>query len=329
MTNSRFIAHVDMDAFFASVEEKYNPSFKGKPIIVGSDPKGGKGRGVVAACSYAAREYGIHSAMPISIAYNKCPSGIFVRPNMEMYAGESYKIFKIFENFTPDIEPISVDEAFLDITGSHQHFGGPIKTCKAIKMKIKKDLNLTASVGLAPNKTTAKIASDIKKPDGLVVVTPENLLKFLHPLPINKLWGIGSKTKKILNDINIVTIGDISEKSLEEINNLLGKHGTHLWELSRGIDERKVETFYEAKSISNEYTFDKDTGNIDQIENALMRLSQKVSRRLRQENFLARTITLKINPGTKNGQTLRLKALGRMCSCCDHKGDLFITVNYS
>ena len=290
----RYIAHVDMDAFFASVEEKHNPSFKDKPIIVGADPKDGKGRGVVSACSYAARKFGIHSAMPISIAYNKCPHGIFVVPDMDKYAGESYEIFKIFEKFTPDIEPISVDEAFLDITGSCQHFGGPIETCKAIKKEIKDSLDLTASVGLAPNKMTAKIASDIQKPNGFVIVTPENLLKFLHPLPINKLWGIGVKTKKILNDLNIVTIGDIANKSSEEITSLLGKHGLHLWELSNGMDDRRVETFYEAKSISNEYTFNKDTGNIDEIKNKLMHLSQKVSRRLRQDNFLAKTITLKI-----------------------------------
>jgi len=296
-----YIAHIDMDAFFASCEEKYNPSYKGKPIIVGSDPKGGKGRGVVAACSYAARKFGIHSAMPISIAYNKCPHGVFVTPHMDRYATESYKIFKIFEKFTPDIEPISVDEAFLDITGSHQHFGGPIETCKTMKREIKNKLGLTASVGLAPNKMTAKIASDIKKPDGFVVVTPENLLNFIHPLPINKLWGIGTKTKKILNEINIATIGDLASRSSEEITDILGNVGLHLWELANGIDKRKVETFYEAKSIGNEYTFDKDTGNVEEIKDKLMYLSQKVSRRLREEKFLAKTVTLKIR--LKNFET--------------------------
>ena len=289
-----YIAHVDMDAFFASVEQRDNTDFRGKPVIVGSDPKGGAGRGVVAACSYEARKYGIHSAMPISRAYKTCPHGIFVTPDMDRYHEASVDIFGIMETFTPDIEPISVDEAFLDITGSHHLFGGPIETCKKIKQRIKQETGLTASIGLAPNKMTAKIASDIKKPDGLVVVDPIDLLTFLHPLPISKIWGIGAKTEKVFHSLGIFTVGDLAVKDSDEIEHTLGKHGRHVWELANGIDDRDVVARDEAKSIGNEHTFDQDTNDMEDIQDVLMYLSEKVSRRLRRAGLKTKTITLKI-----------------------------------
>jgi len=292
--NRKYIVHVDMDAFFASIEQRYAPSCKGKPVIVGADPKNGKGRGVVSACSYEARGSGIHSAMPISTAYRKCPDAIFLPVNMSRYVEISYKIFEILERFTPDIEPISIDEAFLDITRSYHLFGSPIDTCKKIKNTIKKETGLTASIGLAPNKMTAKIASDLHKPDGLTIVTQQSLLDFLHPLPVNKLWGVGEKTLKTFQEISINTIGDLAKYDVNELISILGKNGEHVWTLANGIDPRDVELNCEIKSISNEYTFEQDTSDKSLIKDTLMYLSEKVSRRLRKADLKGKTITLKI-----------------------------------
>jgi len=283
-----------MDAFFAAIEQRDNSDFKGKPVVVGADPKKGKGRGVVSTCSYEARKFGIHSAMPISIAYRKCPEAIFLPVNGKKYAKVSHEIYNIFCNFTPHIEPIGIDEAFLDITGTFHLFGTPQKTCLLIKSQIKEKTGLTVSIGLAPTKMAAKIASDLKKPDGFVEVTDETLLKFLWPLDISKLWGLGKKTEKILRDKNINTVGDIAEKSLEELIDLFGKNGEHFWYLARGIDEREVEAEEGAKSVSNEFTFDEDTLDKESIESTLMFLSEKVSNRLREDDIKGRTITLKI-----------------------------------
>jgi len=292
--DNRCIIHVDMDAFFASIEQRDNPAYKRKPVIVGADPKNGKGRGVVSTCSYNARKFDIHSGMPISIAYKKCPKAIFLPVNMSRYAEISYKIFEILERFTPDIEPISIDEAFLDITGSHHLFGSPIDTCKKIKNTIKKETGLTASIGLAPNKMTAKIASDFNKPDGLTIVTQQHLLDFLRPLPVNKLWGVGEKTLKVLQKLGINTIEDILKRTADEFVDIFGKNGGHLWQLANGIDPRSVEIDDTIKSINTEHTFDKDTKNKCLIKDTLMCLSEKVSKRLRKSNLKGRTITLKI-----------------------------------
>ncbi len=294
MANTRYIVHVDMDAFFASVEQIDNPGYKGKPVIVGSDPKKGKGRGVVSACSYEARKYGIHSAMPISTAYKKCPHGVFLPVNMRRYAEMSKTIFAIFERFTPDIEPISIDEAFMDITGSYKLFGSPEETCAKIKAAIKKETGLIASIGMAPNKMTAKIASDLEKPDGSVFVREGTVKEFLAPLPAGKLWGIGEKTRQSLEKIGIRTIGDIAYSGRKTLSFFFGKNGSHIWELANGIDTRPVESCAGIRSISNEYTFDKDTSDKTQIRDTLMRLSEKVSRRLRIAGLRGKTITLKI-----------------------------------
>ncbi len=290
----RYIVHVDMDAFFAAVEERDNPAYRGKPVVVGADPKNGKGRGVVSTCSYEARKYGIHSAMPISIAYKKCPHAIFVPPDMEKYSAVSSRIYRIFYDFTPDIETVSIDEAFLDITGSYHLFGTPLETCLAIKKKIKDETLLTASCGLAPTMMAAKIASDLKKPDGMVEVTEEGLLEFLRPLSVRKLWGLGPKGEALLNDMGIVTVGDIARRPVEDLVSLLGEHGRGLWELANGRDERCVTAGGDAKSVSNETTFEVDTADCDRIRGALMSLSESVSGRLRHDALKARTITLKI-----------------------------------
>jgi len=294
MQKKRYIAHVDMDAFFAAIEERDDPQLKGKPIVVGADPKAGRGRGVVSTCSYAARKFGIHSAMPISIAYRKCPHAVFLPVNMERYAKESKKIYKILYGFTPQIEPIGIDEAFLDITGSYHLFGAPLETCLLIKSRIRKEMGLIASIGLAPTKMVAKIASDLKKPDGMVEVSQEGLLDFLWPLDIEKIWGLGKKSKEALNSMEISTIGDLAKRDVNDLVRSFGKNGAHFWELANGIDPREVETEEEVKSISNEHTFEADTWDKNKIYSTLMLLAEKVSTRARKESLKGRTITLKI-----------------------------------
>ncbi|MFA5362383.1 MAG: DNA polymerase IV [Candidatus Omnitrophota bacterium] len=294
MGKSRYIVHVDMDAFFASVEQRDNPAYRGKPVIVGADPKSGHGRGVVSTCSYEARKFGVHSAMPISTAYRKCPGGVFLLVDMEKYSRASRRIFAIFGFFSPRVEGVSIDEAFLDISDTYQLWGSPMDTCRAIKERIRKETGLTASVGLAPTKMAAKIASGLRKPDGLVEVTEEKLLDFLHPLDVGKLWGVGAKTQALLNSRGIETIGDLAKKSREDLKRLLGKNGEWLWEMARGIDTGEVETEREAKSIGNETTFEKDTRDREEILVELSYLCEQVSDRLRADNFKCRTVTLKI-----------------------------------
>lgn len=283
-----------MDAFFAAIEQRDNPALRGRPVIVGADPKNGRGRGVVSTCSYEARKFGIHSAMPISTAYGKCPQAVFLPVNMEKYARVSHELYNIFYDFTPQIEPVSIDEAFLDITGSYRLFGTPEKTCRMIKSKIKNKTGLIASVGLAPTKMAAKIASDLKKPDGFVKVSEEELFDFLKVLDISKLWGLGKKSEEVLRDMNINTIGDIAGRNIKELSDIFGKNGVHFWYLARGIDEREVVGEGETKSISNEMTFGKDTSEGEKIEGTLMKLCEKVSRRLRKNGLTGKTITLKI-----------------------------------
>jgi len=295
MPREKFIAHVDMDAFFAAVEERDNPALAGKPIVIGADPKEGKGRGVVSTSSYEARKYGIHSGMPISIAYGKCPNAVFLPVNGRKYAEASIRIYNILYNFTPEVEPIGIDEAFLDITGSFHLFGNaPREASLLIKERIKKETGLTASVGLAPIKMAAKIASDLKKPDGFVEVTKEGLLAFLWPLDISKMWGVGKKSEGLFRKLGINTMGDLAKKDMHTLEGIFGKTGVHFWKLANGIDERPVETESEAKSVSNEITFEKDTSDKRKIDSALMFLCEKVSIRLRREGLKGRTVTLKI-----------------------------------
>jgi len=290
----RVIAHIDMDAFFAAVEQRDNPALRGRPVIVGADPKKGKGRGVVSTCSYEARQYGIHSAMPISTAYRKCPGGIFLPGNMRKYRKVSDQMFDILYDFTPDMEPVSVDEAFLDITGSYHFYQTPYKTCLAIKERIKKELHLTASIGIAPTKMVAKIASDFSKPDGLLEIHPDKLLEFLWPLPVEKLWGVGQQTQKALNAMGIQTVGELAKYPAANLHKRLGVHGQHLSDLANGIDERDVCVDDEIKSVSHEHTFDEDTADKDKIYSTLSFLSEKVSRRLRKYELKGKTVTLKV-----------------------------------
>ncbi len=292
--SKRHILHVDMDAFFAAVEQREHPEFQGKPVIVGADPKEGKGRGVVSTCSYEARKFGIHSAMPIMHAYKRCPHGIYVPPNGKLYSQVSKDIFKIFYEFTDLIEPLSIDEAFLDIRGSIKLLGPPKKIGEKLKYRIYQDQALTASVGIAPNKFVAKIASDLDKPNGLVIVDEDKIESFLQPLPLKRMWGAGKKTIEKLNKDGIHTIGDLAKYPRELLEKKYGKTGVHFFKLARGIDDRSVVPEHTIKSVSNEYTFDEDVFDIDLITKTLIRLSEKVAYRMRKQGLRGRTIHLKL-----------------------------------
>ncbi len=289
----RRIAHVDMDAFFAAVEQRDDPALKGKPVIVGADPRGGRGRGVVSTCSYEARGFGVRSAMPISEAWRRCPKGVYLRPDFRKYSAVSERVQGIFGEFTPDIERVSIDEAFLDITRSAHLFGGPLETCRRLKERVREETALTCSVGLAPTKMAAKIASDLKKPDGLVEVRETGLRSFLAPLDISRLWGLGSKTAEVLRGRGINTIGELAAAEAELLRGL-GARGVELKRLALGEDPREVTPESEAKSVSNEITFERDTSDAREIRESLVALADKVSSRLRGDGFKGRTVTLKI-----------------------------------
>jgi DNA polymerase-4 len=289
----RTILHVDMDAFYAAVEQRDHPEHKGKPLIVGSDPKGGKGRGIVATCSYEARKFGVHSAQPISQAWKLCPRGVYVRPDMEKYGRVSGQVMRILLGFTDMLEQVSIDEAFLDVTGSAGLFGSGVEIARKIKRRIFEELQLTASVGVAQNKFVAKVASDLKKPDGLVIVEPGREKEFLAPLPIGRLWGVGPKTEAHLKRIGLERVGQLAELRHADLVARLGKNGAHLWQLAQGIDDRPVLPEEGFKSIGHEVTFEQDTSDIAVLEATLLELTEKVAHRLRTQGVRARTIAIK------------------------------------
>ncbi len=282
-----------MDAFFASVEQLDHPQWRALPLVVGADPKSGAGRGVVAACSYEARKFGIHSAMPISQAWKRCPDAIFVKPNMGRYAEVSAEVFEIFGRFTDLVEGISIDEAFLDVTGSIALLGDAVTIAREIKSTIRGETGLVASVGVASNKFVAKIASDLDKPDGLVVVEPDEVRAFLNPLPITRLWGVGEKSGAKLLSRGLRTIGDVAAISDIMARSILGDQGLKLVSLARGEDERAVLPHSAVKSIGNEETFSRDVNELEKIKATLLYLSDKVAARLRKKGFEAATMTLK------------------------------------
>ncbi len=290
---SRTILHVDMDAFFAAVEQRDHPEYRMKPVIVGSDPKGGKGRGIVATCSYEARKFGVHSAQPISQAWRLCPEGLYVRPDMEKYVRASSLVMSILLEFTDMMEQVSIDEAFLDVTGSKKLFGPGVEIAKKIKHRIREELRLTASVGVAANKFVAKIASDLKKPDGFVVVDAGHEEAFLKPLPIRCLWGVGPKTEAFLKNIGINRIGQLAALKHSDLASRLGKSGAHLWQLAQGFDDRPVVPEEGYKSIGHEITFERDTSDLELLNRTLLALTEKVSHRLRLNKARARTVTVK------------------------------------
>ncbi len=285
------ILHADMDAFFANVEIHDNPGLKGKPIIVGGSPKS---RGVVSTCSYEARKFGIHSSMSLAKAYTLCPSGVFLPVRMQRYAEVSAQVFKIFESFTPEYEPLSVDEAFLDMKGTEGLFGHPVAAALKLKHKVKEKTGITVSVGVAPNKFLAKLASGENKPDGLFVVTPDSTDSYLDRLSIENMWGIGKATLPVMKGNRINTIGDLRRCSEEKLKSIFGNQWQRFYKLSRGEDDRKVETEYEAESIGRETTLEKDSSDKEEMRKILWGLCENVSRRLYNDGVRGKKVTLKI-----------------------------------
>ena len=288
--NSKHIIHLDIDAFYPSVEMLDNPALKGKPVIVG----GSKERGVVSSASYEARKFGVHSAQPIAKAKRLCPDGIFLPVRMARYKEISEQVFAIFHRFTPLVEPLSIDEAFLDITGSILLFGQPENIAKKIKKIIFSETGLTISAGVAPSKFVAKIASDIDKPDGLTVVLSDGVKDFLDPLPVKKMWGIGKVSQQILSRFNIHTFRDLRQTPVKILEKNFGKHGVNIHRLAMGVDERDVMPEHDVKSIGHEQTFLQDIISLDVARKELLGLGNKVARRMRHKGLKGKTITLKV-----------------------------------
>ncbi len=292
---ARTILHVDMDAFFAAVEEREDPSLEGKPVVVGADPRGGRGRGVVSTANYAARAFGIRSAMPISQAYRRCPHAVYLPPRISLYAESSKRIFDIFESFTDQVEPLSLDEAFLDVTASRKLFGGGRKIAAAIKRAIVERERLTASVGVAASKYVAKVASDLEKPDGLVVVPPGKERAFLAPLDVARLWGAGAKGQARLRRLGLHTIGDVARLEPEFLEASLGRAmGRRFHELANGRDFRPVGSGRGRKSLGKETTFSRDEPDRARVERTLLGLCEGVASALRRRGLAGRTVHLKL-----------------------------------
>jgi nucleotidyltransferase/DNA polymerase involved in DNA repair len=288
------IVHVDMDAFYAAVEQLDHPEYRGRPVVVGADPAGGSGRGVVSAASYEARRFGIHSALPISAAWKQCPHAVYLSPRIHRYEEISRRVMEILDGFSPRVEQLSIDEAFLDCTGTGRLLGSPEELGRKIKESICADTGLTASVGIAPCKSVAKIASDLCKPDGLMICPPGGEREFLAPLPVKLLWGAGAKTTQRLAQLGCETVGDVARTSREVLERVLGSWGGRLWELANGIDPRPVVSLGGRKSISEEITFDRDTGDLARIEQVLFAVADRVTGRMRKERIAGRTVALKI-----------------------------------
>jgi len=286
----RHIIHLDMDAFYPAVEVLDHPELQGKPVIVG----GIGDRGVVSSASYEARDFGVHSAQPMVTARRLCPQGIFLPVRMNRYREISAQVFEIFHHFTPLVEPLSIDEAFLDVTGSIRLFGQPEEIARRIKAMIVHETRLTASAGVAPSKFVAKIASDMDKPDGLTVVAPDEVRAFLDPLPIEKMWGVGKVTRGTLGRLGVRTFRDLSRMPVKVLERRFGKQGLKMHELSLGMDERPVEPDREVKSVGHEETFARDIEDVDEARKEILALSTRVARRMRRKGIQGKTVTLKV-----------------------------------
>jgi DNA polymerase-4 len=285
----RMVFHVDMDAFYASVEQLENPALRGKPVIVGGVDSM---RGVVSSASYEARAFGVHSAMPVAQARKRCPHGIYVPGRHALYGEYSRRLMDVLGEFSPSVEQVSVDEAFLDMTGTEGLFGGPEESGRKLKAAIVERLGLTASVGAAKNKFLAKLASDANKPDGILVVPPDGIRAFLDPMPVGRLWGVGKKTVAELHQVGLYTIAQLRE---QELDALIGRFGDnfarHLYALARGEDDRDVVTDWQEKSISHERTFETDGSDAETLAALLLDLSERVARRARKDGYAGRTVT--------------------------------------
>ncbi|MDA8234494.1 MAG: DNA polymerase IV [Clostridia bacterium] len=287
----RRIIHIDMDAFYAAVEQRDNPQLRGKPVIIGGRTDS---RGVVSTASYEARRYGVRSAMPMAQAYRLCPQGIYLPGDHRKYRAVSGQIGAIYREYTPLVEPLALDEAFLDVTGCEKLFGTAEEIGRKMKERISKEVGLTASVGVAHNKFLAKLASDIKKPNGFVIVGPEEVREFLSGLPVGRLWGVGEKTAALLQGWGIKNIGQVARLPMEVLEEKLGAWGRQLYFLARGIDDRPVIPDHQVKSVGHETTFDLDVQDKELLLTTLLDLTLEVGRRLRKKGLVGRTVTLKL-----------------------------------
>jgi len=286
---SRVLLHIDMDAFYASVEAQDDPSLRGKPVIVG-----GSVRGVVSAASYEARAFGVHSAMPIATARKKCPHGIFLPVRMNRYLEVSDQVMHLLASYTPLVEQVSIDEAYLDITGCERLKGSPLTIAQGIKRHIKQETGLTCSIGVAPNKFLAKIASELEKPDGLTVIEPDRVASFLAALPLSKIPGVGKKTQEKLKKLGLETATDMLKLPEKMVHGMFGKYGVRLLSLARGVDEGEVTPQRQAKSLSVERTFSQDTMDPEVLRKWLLLQTEELGRRLRRHGLKGRTVILKL-----------------------------------
>jgi DNA polymerase IV (DinB-like DNA polymerase) len=293
-TRPRIIFHIDMDSFYASVEIQRNPSLKGKPVIVGADPKAGTGRGVVSTCSYEARRYGVRSGMPISKAYKLCPNGVYLPVNISLYEKASERIEQILKRYADKVERVGIDEAFIDVTEKVKEYGSAKELALKVKDAIYIQEGLTCSIGVAPNKSVAKIASDFKKPNGLTVVEPNHVGEFLDPLPVTKIIGVGKKTYSVLMRFGLETIGQVARYPREDLAQVFGKFGIYLWEVANGIDYSEVQEVGEPKSFSQEHTYEKDTDDQSLVLKTLQLQAENLYRQLVEMQYQYRTVTLKI-----------------------------------
>jgi DNA polymerase-4 len=304
---SRIILHGDMDAFYASVEQRDNPELRGKAVVVGGRPP----RGVVAAASYEARRFGIHSAMAMQKALSRCADLVIISPRMAHYQAVSKRVFAILKSYSPRIEPLSLDEAFVDLTGSQRLFGEPRKVAEAIKTRVREELSLVISVGIGPSKLIAKLASDSGKPDGLVVIAPEQVESFLHPLPVSRLHGVGKVTQRALEQLGIRTVAQLAKYPRSVLVSRLGEtQGGNLQAMARGEDPRDVQTDRSAKSIGAEQTFERDYDGAEALLPYIREQAQEVGRRLRAEKLAAKTIVLKLKTADFKVRT-RQRSLSR------------------
>lgn len=287
----RRILHCDMDCFFAAVHMRDDPALAGKPVVIGGDPSG---RGVVAAASYEVRRFGVHSAMPAARAKRLCPQAIFIKPDFPRYARESEAIFALYREYTPLIQPVSIDEAYLDVSDYLGPFPTATALAKEIRRRIREERRLTVSVGVAPNRLVAKIASDFKKPDGLTVVPPDKVLEFLAPLPVRRLHGVGPATERVLTELGTTTIAELRELSLETLTGRLGRFGIGLFHYARGEDHRAVETHRVRKSLGQERTYGSDLTTVEKMVAEVDRLAARVAEGLARRALFARTVTLKV-----------------------------------
>jgi DNA polymerase IV (DinB-like DNA polymerase) len=290
----RIILHVDMDHFFTAIEERMHPEYRGKPVIVGADPKEGKGRGVVSTCNYEARKYGVRSGMPISRAWKLCPNAIYLPVNYELYTKVSERIMAILRKYADKFESWGIDEAFLDVTTRVKDYAEAEALARQIKKEILEKEGLTCSIGIGPNKLVAKIASDHQKPDGLTVVTEEEAEKFLAPLPVRKLLWVGRKTEQKLRAMGIKTIGDLARHDPTVLAETFGVIGTQLYLMAHGIDKSEVEEQRQIKSISRDITFEEDTSDFNLVLDTLEKLAEEVHNDLMRQQLYFKTVTVRV-----------------------------------